>query len=47
MYVKKRGVLDENTAAKFIKDIFEGLLYLASMNIVHRDIKVANVFLNG
>ena len=30
MYVTKRGVLDENTAAKFIKDIFEGLLYLAS-----------------
>lgn len=47
MYVKKKGFLDEDTAAGFIKDVLEGLLYLASMNIVHRDIKVANVFLRG
>lgn len=47
MFVKKEGFLTEEKAATFIKDIYEGLLYLAENNIVHRDIKVANIFLNN
>ncbi len=30
----------------YVKDIFEGLHYLSKKNIVHRDVKVANIFLN-
>ena len=30
----------------FLKDIYQGLLYLESMSIVHRDIKAANVFIS-
>lgn len=47
MYVKKKGVLDEETVAPLLRDILEGLLYLEQLHIVHRDIKVANVFLSG
>lgn len=47
MYVKREGFLTEEKAAGFIKDVYEGLLYLAENNIVHRDIKVANIFLNN
>ncbi len=46
MYAKKRGFLSEDEVAPFLKDILEGLIYLASLNIVHRDLKVANVFIH-
>ena len=46
MYAKKRGYLTEEAAAPFLKDILSGLIYLADMHIVHRDLKVANVFLH-
>lgn len=46
MFVKKQGYLSEQRAASFIKDVYEGLTYLASMNVVHRDLKVANVFIS-
>ena len=29
----------------YVRDIFDGLFYLSKKNIVHRDIKIANVFL--
>jgi serine/threonine protein kinase len=47
MFVKKEGFLTEEKAERFVKDIFEGLLYLSEMGIVHRDLKVANIFLNN
>lgn len=37
---------DVNEANAIIKDIFQGLLYLESMSIVHRDIKAANILLS-
>lgn len=30
-----------------IKDIFLGLYYLAEKNVIHRDLKVANIFLHN
>lgn len=39
---------DINRANIILKDVFQGLLYLQSMNIVHRDIKAANILMaNG
>ncbi len=35
------------SAQPIIKDIFCGLLYLAQKNVIHRDLKVANVFLHN
>ena len=31
----------------YIKGIYKGLLYLAEHGIVHRDIKVSNIFVNN
>ena len=36
---------DLSQANGIIKDVFQGLLYLESMSIVHRDIKAANILL--
>jgi serine/threonine-protein kinase ULK/ATG1 len=48
VFVKRQGYLSEAAAAgSFIKDVYEGLVYLAGLNIVHRDLKVANVFISG
>lgn len=47
MFVKREGFLTEEKAAPFIKDVFEGLLYLSEVGIVHRDLKVANIFLHN
>ena len=44
---KKKGLLTENEAIPFIRDIFEGLYYLSKKNIIHRDIKIANIFLHN
>lgn len=47
----KKGHLGEkediSQANSIIKDVFQGLLYLESMSIVHRDIKAANILLAG
>lgn len=36
----------EDEAAPFIRGVFQGLLYLSDLGIVHRDIKVSNVFVH-
>jgi serine/threonine protein kinase len=44
-YLKVNGALDEQTTARIAYDVFKGLEYLNKMEIVHRDLKVANIFL--
>ena len=45
--IKKRGSLKERELQSMVADVYRGLLYLASKGIVHRDLKVANIFLKG
>lgn len=43
-YLRVHGALDEEQLSKVAYDIYKGLVYLNEMGIVHRDLKVANVF---
>ena len=43
--VKKVGKLEEGEIQKVIGDVLSGLLYLSSKGIVHRDLKIANIFM--
>ena len=45
--LRKARTFTESEAEHIIRDIFLGLLYLSEMNIVHRDIKVANIFIDN
>lgn len=36
----------EAEALEIVKGVFRGLLYLSEMNVIHRDIKVANIFMS-
>lgn len=46
-YVRKRRRLKEPTAQKIFKQIIDGLSYIHSKNIAHRDIKLDNILLDG
>ena len=41
----REGHFDEESARKVVLGVYEGLRYLAEENIVHRDIKTANIFM--
>ncbi len=45
--LKSKRRFSEVDAKPIINDIFEGLLYLAEKHIVHRDLKIANIFLHN
>ena len=45
--IKKAGPLDNPRIQSVISDVYEGLLYLSSKGIIHRDLKVANIFLKN
>ena len=38
--------MKEEEAAPYIKAVFKGLMYLSDHGIVHRDIKVSNIFIH-
>ena len=46
-YVRKRRKLKEPVAKKIFKQIIDGLCYIHSKNICHRDIKLDNILLDG
>lgn len=45
--LRKERSFSEYRAQNIIKDIMQGLMYLGRKEVVHRDIKIANVFVNN
>ena len=45
--IKRRQKLEEWEINNIIADVYRGLKYLASKNIVHRDLKIANIFMHN
>lgn len=45
--LRKHRFFPEPKAHPYIIDIFQGLLYLSDNQIIHRDIKVANIFIHN
>ena len=45
--IRDWGALSEMQARKFIYETFAGLKYLSDNHIIHRDLKVANIFLSA
>ena len=46
-YVRRRRKLKEDVAKHLFKQIIEGLKYIHSKNILHRDIKLDNILLTS
>eukprot|EP00756_Hemistasia_phaeocysticola_P011854 Hpha_TRINITY_DN15149_c3_g1::TRINITY_DN15149_c3_g1_i1::g.129953::m.129953 len=45
--IRQQGKLDRNTWAACLSDILQGLIFLHNNNVVHRDMKSANVLLTN
>lgn len=45
--IHKYGNLNENVAAIYISQVLQGLSYLHKQNVIHRDIKAANILIQG
>lgn len=46
-FVRKRKKLDEMTAKVIFKQVIEGIAYVHSRKVLHRDIKLDNILLDG
>ena len=46
-YVRKRRKLTEKAAKYLFKQIMQGMAYMHSIGVVHRDIKLDNIMLDG
>jgi serine/threonine protein kinase len=46
-FVRKRKKLDEETSRVLFKQVIEGLGYIHSKGVLHRDIKLDNILLDG
>jgi len=46
-FVRKRKKLDEDVAKVIFKQIIDGIGYIHSKRILHRDIKLDNILLDG
>ena len=46
-FVRKRKKCDENLAKVLFKQIIEGIGYIHSKKVLHRDIKLDNILLDG
>lgn len=44
---QKRGMLSDREFKKIVWEAYQGLKYVAGHNIIHRDFKIANIFLNN
>lgn len=44
-YIRQNGPVSENVARHYLKQLINGLLYLHSHNILHRDLTLANLLL--
>ncbi len=45
--MKKNKQMDPQFIENIIADVYKGLNYLSSKSIIHRDLKIANVFLKN
>lgn len=46
-HIQKRRALSDKDFKRVVWEAYQGLKYIAGMNIIHRDFKIANIFLNN
>ncbi len=46
-YITKKGLLDQKTAIRFLDQLSDGLLHASEKGMIHRDIKLENIFIDN